>query len=878
MLSSGNVKGLFQVESYLGKKWIQKLRPDSIELLSALIAIIRPGVLKATNEDGVSYTELFCKRRHGEEYELIDENIKSIMESTYDVLCYQEQMLKISGTLCGFNLKQKDRLRACITNDTQFVSKTRGWISIARLLKEGYKNDKFLIVNKNGQNEWKKIKKIWLTGNKATQRVESRSGYYVNMTKHHQVLTNDGWKARMRLSTNDYLYTPRKVEWDGQDLISEDMAIIIAGLLTEGYFVNGKKRSCHFTNFDTELMQIFSDAYFKEFGKINTRATPNVFGILQPERNKIAQHMKYGKSGSKEIPDVMMGMTLETTRKFLSFMFGCESGICKDGSIEYTSKSEKMIDQIRLLLLRFGIRSHKVIKNDKKYGKFYRIFIGDKEQLVNFELELSQNISTTKQKILKQCVQNNISKKNNYSIDIIPPNITKKLLNQYPYLGNYRGGQIYKNNITRKTFKEIANESNNKSWINFSNHNCFYDRIKRLTKHSKSTDVYDFTMADDSEPHIIANGMIIHNSAGKKDSKLMGELRKEFVDGAKQVGLISEDKANLIYDNIAKSARYLFNQSHSVSYALTGYITAYLKYHFPLQFYTGWLKHFSDDMDPQQELRELVQDARLNGIEINPPVFLDKEAHTYIKDGAIYLGLGDIKGIGEKSVEKLISKIKPMGWLDILNTFPTKQLENLIQAGAFGGNRVRRLAELHAWASLTNIEKKFVANQGDLLKGLELCARPKADGGACTSQRIYTVKSLLKSLISPPSPLVDTPVVIAKFEADTLGVQLSCTKTDSIDKSLIDSTVKDIQNGKKAGMLAAEIRDIKVIKVKKVGPNKGKEMAFVRVYDITGEIESTIFPDQYRLYAPYLLKGNTLVFKFYSRDGKSFIINDIWQI
>ena len=86
LFSDGKTKGVFQLESNLGKSWSKKLAPSNIEELSALIAIIRPGCLKAF-VDGKSMTQHFIDRKHGrEEVTYLHEALEEILLPTYGVL------------------------------------------------------------------------------------------------------------------------------------------------------------------------------------------------------------------------------------------------------------------------------------------------------------------------------------------------------------------------------------------------------------------------------------------------------------------------------------------------------------------------------------------------------------------------------------------------------------------------------------------------------------------------------------------------------------------------------------------------------------------------------------------------------------------------
>ena len=64
LICSGKTKGVFQLESNLGKSWAKRVQPKNIEELSALISIIRPGTLKAI-VDGKSMTQHYVDRKNG---------------------------------------------------------------------------------------------------------------------------------------------------------------------------------------------------------------------------------------------------------------------------------------------------------------------------------------------------------------------------------------------------------------------------------------------------------------------------------------------------------------------------------------------------------------------------------------------------------------------------------------------------------------------------------------------------------------------------------------------------------------------------------------------------------------------------------------------
>jgi len=114
LFANGLTKGVFQLESNLGKSWSKKLSPSNMEELAALIALIRPGCLKAII-DGKSMTQRFVDRARGlEEVEYLHDSLEDILKPTYGVLVYQEQSMRIAQKLAGFNLQEADKLRKAI--------------------------------------------------------------------------------------------------------------------------------------------------------------------------------------------------------------------------------------------------------------------------------------------------------------------------------------------------------------------------------------------------------------------------------------------------------------------------------------------------------------------------------------------------------------------------------------------------------------------------------------------------------------------------------------------------------------------------------------------------------------------------------------------
>jgi DNA polymerase-3 subunit alpha len=114
LISTGNTKGIFQLESRLGQMMAKKLKPENIEQLSGLISVIRPGCLEA-KRDGKSVTNHYVDRKNGlESIDYFHPSLEPILKNTFGEMCYQEQAMSIAKEIAGFNLQEADELRKAI--------------------------------------------------------------------------------------------------------------------------------------------------------------------------------------------------------------------------------------------------------------------------------------------------------------------------------------------------------------------------------------------------------------------------------------------------------------------------------------------------------------------------------------------------------------------------------------------------------------------------------------------------------------------------------------------------------------------------------------------------------------------------------------------
>jgi DNA polymerase III subunit alpha len=106
LLGRGDLEGIFQLESSGMRQIVKELRPSGIEDISSVLALYRPGPLDA------GLIPKFISRKHGRErIEYDHEVLKPILEETYGIMVYQEQIMKIAQDMGGYSLGQADLLR-----------------------------------------------------------------------------------------------------------------------------------------------------------------------------------------------------------------------------------------------------------------------------------------------------------------------------------------------------------------------------------------------------------------------------------------------------------------------------------------------------------------------------------------------------------------------------------------------------------------------------------------------------------------------------------------------------------------------------------------------------------------------------------------------
>jgi len=325
----------------------------------------------------------------------------------------------------------------------------------------------------------------------------------------------------------------------------------------------------------------------------------------------------------------------------------------------------------------------------------------------------------------------------------------------------------------------------------------------------------------------------LRKAIGKKKADLMAQMKDKFVKGAVERGY-PEEKIRKLWEDIEKFASYSFNKSHSVAYGYISYWTAYMKAHFPAEFFAVKLTTEKND----NKFLNLLKDAKLWGFEILPPDINKSEVGFTIEgDRKLRFGLARIKGVGEETAQVIVEARKKYGSFKSLAEFTMKVrdkkvnkrvIEALVKAGAFDFTGKRREEML---LRIANSEKNLVMVSQNTLFG----------GGATEEKTAEEIDPL-------------------KLEKEVLGFYISGHPLERYEKLLKGryTPIEELEEAERGEdvVVAGVITELKEKRTK-----NGDYMATFNFVDRSGIIETVVFPGVYEEFGELIEEDRVVVIK-----------------
>ncbi len=339
----------------------------------------------------------------------------------------------------------------------------------------------------------------------------------------------------------------------------------------------------------------------------------------------------------------------------------------------------------------------------------------------------------------------------------------------------------------------------------------------------------------------------LRKAMGKKITAIMDKHRSRFIEGALD-NQIPKEKAETIFDLMAKFGGYGFNKSHSAAYALITFQTAYLKAHYPVEILAALL---TSAMHSTDGVVKYIAECRHHNIDVLPPDINASEVTFTVENEKIRFGLAAVKNVGEGAIEAMIAQRTEGGVFENLfdfcermdlTKFNKRVIESLIKCGAFDGSGTYRSRLMAVLDDAVEHGQRVQRERDNPQMGLFDFT---GDGDSASDY--------------PPIPTIDEWALDEKLvlEKEALGFYVSGHPLDAyratVEKysdvdALTLSEKKDGQTVRVGGIISA---------TKEITSRNGR-MAFVTLEDINGVMEVVVFSNLFSQVEPLVREGGVV--------------------
>jgi DNA polymerase-3 subunit alpha len=360
----------------------------------------------------------------------------------------------------------------------------------------------------------------------------------------------------------------------------------------------------------------------------------------------------------------------------------------------------------------------------------------------------------------------------------------------------------------------------------------------------------------------------LRKAMGKKIPAVMKAEKEKLLKGFVEYGKLAPALAEKLWKLIEPFAAYGFNKAHAASYGFTAYQTAYLKANFPEIYMSAVLTAESGDIET---IGRMVNECKRMGIPVLPSSVNESFSQFTVVNNPpdpykIRFGLTTIKNFGQGISTSIIEERKRGGkfksLIDFLDRIKDKNLnkkslEALIKSGAMDEFGERGVLD-------ANVENLLAYNREHLNKPE---GQDSLFGGMTDTSTLPTLR------------LVDAPPMnkkeMLKWEKELLGLYISGHPLEEFKDKLSskDTNIKKLADLKEGdlvviGGIVESIRDVMT--------KKNERMVFVKMTDLTGSIDTVIFPKVFEEFKTFIVPDNCIAIKgkVSKRNGETSLIAD----
>lgn len=329
----------------------------------------------------------------------------------------------------------------------------------------------------------------------------------------------------------------------------------------------------------------------------------------------------------------------------------------------------------------------------------------------------------------------------------------------------------------------------------------------------------------------------LRKAVGKKQRALMDKLKEKVIDGALKNN-VDKKVAEKFWKDLVGFADYAFNKSHAACYAMIAYQTAYLKAHYPAAFMAALMTSDYDDTD---RLAIEISECRAMGVDVLPPDVKESFGEfAVIKDGEsvrIRFGMNAIKNVGRGVVEEILQAREEKAF---------ESLEDFLSRGGKKALNKKGLESLAKSGALDSLEdRSVVVNNLEAAVAYSSRAQKQAESGQVDLFGGQEVPEDLKSRLSLNRELGEVPERQQLiWERELLGIYLSRHPLSDFEEILKKEATPisaiDEKFDEKNITIGGSVAEKRVVVTK-----NGQKMAFIKLNDMSSDIELILFPKTY---------------------------------
>lgn len=854
LLARGDTVGLFQLGGSGMTRYLVELRPSSIHDIMAMVALYRPGPIESIPE--------FIRRKHNPKLvRVLDPRMKPILEQSYGIITYQDDVLLIAIELAGYTWEEADKLRKaigkkipkemaaqkekftkgcvtggmpeekamelwskietfaaygfnkCLSGDTTIVDPETG---VRRRVDELYKSrDPLRILSLDSRGAIVITSARWLrkNGEKLVWTLRTRSGREVTITANHPVLTATGWREVKELCLGDRIAVPRRISGPRHTVSIERHVLVALGyLLSEGNL-------CHphgvyfYSTAEDELNEFIgsASAFDNTHIKVNRSKSAASVYVGKKQKNQpngLRQWLRdaglLGKRATeKYFPEIVDRLCEDDLAIFLGKLWQGDGCVWpkRDGMIFYATSSKRMAHDLQHSLLRLGILSVVCSKKFRYRGGMrdgYTVNISRFNNIARFAETVGKHLIGKKRDDLCGLVATNPICSGRLSTHAARGSTDSVPCEiAFPAMAEARA-------LTSLTHASLA------ASVGLAPRLFFADKRKR--GFLRETLAVLAERLPSSRLKEIANSDVFWDEV--KSVEPAG-IRMTY-------DLTVPDGENFIANDI------FVHNSHAASYGMVAYQTAYMKANFPAEYMTAVLSAESGNLD---KIAEAVAECKKMGIEVLPPDVNDsRQDFTMVDDTHIRFGLNVIKNLGTDVIEVMIRERKERGPFrdlgDFLSrvvtrSFNKKSLEALVMSGAMDSMGERN-------ALLQSVEELLAASR-------EVSARRASGQSSLFGGGSAAVSVRLRSAVPA------TKREKLAWEKELLGLYVTDHPFAEIRRQ-IEGRVSPLSTLSSTPKGTVVISGGVIAIAKTVTTKAGERMAFITLTDESATVETVVFP------------------------------------